>query len=393
MDNGLLCLPPAEFAVHLITTDREGAARHAHQFASIAAFDYFDEDVIRALSAYLITTYGITSVVGTTEKVVLWAALLRAQFGLPGASPDVIERMRDKVRMKERLTLTAVRTPAYTRVHALQDIVDFQAQFGRIVLKPTAGVGSMGLQILDTPAQVLALDKGHFSDGAWQVEEFIDGHMLHCDFIALAGQIQFCSVSQYVTPPGRYQDDYFGGSFIVTDAGLQERVRQIAQEIVQAFEFETGVCHLELFHTPRDELVFCEIAARPGGGGIEWPVQHLYGINLFSEHVRVSCVAPDTMTYPRLPLRAGTAGYVGLLARPGFEVTNIQSFSGHPNIKRESLRIAVGSRLGGPRHCTDYMAHFFVTAEDRSEFQEIVTHLCRGAVSLRPFSGPEVLNV
>ncbi|OOV12277.1 hypothetical protein BXU09_18460 [Deinococcus sp. LM3] len=314
MDNGLLCLPPAEFAVHLITTDREGAARHAHQFASIAAFDYFDEDVIRALSAYLITTYGITSVVGTTEKVVLWAALLRAQFGLPGASPDVIERMRDKVRMKERLTLTAVRTPAYTRVHALQDIVDFQAQFGRIVLKPTAGVGSMGLQILDTPAQVLALDKGHFSDGAWQVEEFIDGHMLHCDFIALAGQIQFCSVSQYVTPPGRYQDDYFGGSFMslmrVSRSGCGRSPRRSFRPSSSKRASVTWNCFI------RHAMNWCSVKlpARPGGGGIEWPVQHLYGINLFSEHVRVSCVAPDTMTYPRLPLRAGTAGYVGLLA-------------------------------------------------------------------------------
>ena len=53
--------------------------------------------------------------------------------------------------------------------------------------------------------------------------------------------------------------------------------------------------HCELWHTPDDQIVFCEIASRTGGAMISGTISQSFGINIDKEWFYAECGLPRTM--------------------------------------------------------------------------------------------------
>lgn len=221
------------------------------------------EEFTEAVLARTHRTDGYHQVVSLSEFGALAAPRVRAHLGLPGPGIDQALRTHDKVRMKEALTRAGIRCPRFAA--APPPAGGRLPWRGPTVLKPRRGTCSQGVAVCAGPAQALARLRALPDPDAYQLEEYVEGHILHADALVVAGRPRHCVVSRYVGTPARYAAGHPLGS--VQLPSDQARDAYVAR-VVDALGITAGTVHLEFFETPDGERVFLEIANRMGGAGV-----------------------------------------------------------------------------------------------------------------------------
>lgn len=366
------CLAPTrEVDIHFVTHARGGSDGLDHTlFPNVmVCSDATDFEEVRRVCSWLIREFSAERVVAVHEKVMLLAAELRDEFGLPGTNVETTRLFRDKVRMKQVvIDANAAHVPAFAPLRTPEDLRALDWSIGRKVIKSRLGAGSQGVYFARTLAEAEALaGRLDLAGGSFEVEDFIDGPMYHCDAIVQDGDVRFAAVCEYVSNPGAFAPGGVGGS-ILLDPGelLCKRVLELNARVLKALGLRDGVTHLEVFHTPDDELVFCEVAARPGGGGIDRIIEHTYGVNILEASLRLQA-GLDIGREPAVGGRHDAWGVVGFY--PG----------GTPSEGIDPARFAelgiaehvrggrAGDGAGGVRHCTDYANKYVLSGADRAE--------------------------
>jgi hypothetical protein len=205
---------------------------------------------------------GYDHVLALSEFGILEAARIRAHLGIPGPSQDRLELIRDKVAMKQALAVAGVRHPRFVAAPPTRGPLPWP---GRTVVKPRRGASSEGVTVHDTAREALVHYRRLPDRRNYQLEEYIEGELLHADGLVRSGAVEHLVVSRYVGRPV----DFTGGAPIGTgQIAPDDRHRDFVQRAVTALGIEVGCIHLEFFETSDSELVFLEVANRLGGGGI-----------------------------------------------------------------------------------------------------------------------------
>ncbi|RCH67395.1 hypothetical protein DT019_17375 [Streptomyces sp. SDr-06] len=221
-----------------------------------------------------------THIVTDNEYDLERAARLRESLGIRGQSARSALSFRDKVVMKEVARRT-VPTADFARLESIVDLTDFIAESGYpVVVKPVKQGGSRDISVLRGEDDLLA-----FSRTVWRedlmVEDFVDGQMYHVDAV-IADGYRFVASSRYL------------------------------RSCLDAFDVPpAGAYHLEVFHTPGDRLVLCEVASRVGGDRIPALTRATYGVDLHTASLRLSCDLP--MDPPATTPPAEVHGSVSIL--------------------------------------------------------------------------------
>lgn len=217
------------------------------------------------------------------------AGRLREKFGLNGQSSDSARAFRNKVLMKE-LVNRAVAVPPFSRLDSVADLVEFIEKNGYpVVIKPVDQGGSRDITVLRSYGDLVA-----FSRRLWRtdlmVEGFVDGDIYHVDAI-IAPSFHFVSSSIYYNAPLDVIDGKnLGCVQLHPSEPMAERLRRFLETVLRTLPCpDIGIYHLEVFHTPDDRLLLCEIAARPGGGRIPILLRHTYGIDIKETWFRLQC--------------------------------------------------------------------------------------------------------
>ncbi|BCL12758.1 ATP-grasp domain-containing protein [Micromonospora sagamiensis] len=258
--------------------------------------------VARALTARLGSFSGV---VGISEWDLLTAARLREALGLPGWNHEFTRRFRDKPYMKERVAAAGLRTPRFTELVPGTDPTllakDIVTSLGLpVIVKPRSGVASAGVRRVDTAEQLAEALTG-LDLAAHECEELIEGRVLHVDGVRRGGRFHFVSASAYVNTCFDFANGSPLGSVLLDPGPLRDRVTDFAGRCLDALDLVDGPFHLELFHTPGDELVFLEVGLRPGGGPLPDLHRELFGIDLLAETFRLTVGLP-----PATPASAHT---------------------------------------------------------------------------------------
>lgn len=355
------------YEVHLVTSAKYADPR-LQDLCQVTVTNISDLHELEVFCGRLIEENAIRYVSTVTEYFVLLAARLRDTYGLPGMTFATAQRFRDKVLMKILLAAEGVCTPAFAVVHTQDEVLAFHERHGRCVLKPIQGVGAKGLTVIGSARELPDVTE---CSQEMEVEAFIDAPMAHCDAITVAGDVQFFSAGQYLQPPGAYRQALFNSSVQIEDAALLQRLRGVQEHINRVLGLEDGVTHLEVFLTP--ELVFCEIAARPGGGGISETVEFKYGVNLLRAQVYLDCGRREALVSER-SARAQAAGHLGILGPQNEGIVQILAEGRHRGQVLE-VQGVTPSQAASPQHCTDYSALCLVQGEShqalRSDLQEL----------------------
>src|SRR6185503_4878864 len=161
----------------------EEARRGLHDYLQVPRI-LDDEDVQARVAAWL---GGRTPdrVEALWEPLVLLAAALREQLGVPGMSVNTVRGFRDKQLMKERVAAAGLRVPHAARVRTSTEARMAAERIGfPLVVKPIAGAGSADTYRVDDAQElerVLQLTR-HVPEVS--VEEFVEGEEFTYDTVS-----------------------------------------------------------------------------------------------------------------------------------------------------------------------------------------------------------------
>ncbi|MFE7576924.1 acetyl-CoA carboxylase biotin carboxylase subunit family protein [Streptomyces sp. NPDC057521] len=369
-EEGRTLLPFDSVEPYLLTHPYGGADQlDPQQYPHVAVCNFHKNEEILAAARWMISEYGITAIVAPHEKYLVLAAQLRTEFGLPGLQYESAVLFRDKIKMKQAVQAAGLRIPAFWSLDRVEDLDALDWSRGSKIIKSRFGVGGSDVYHVDTlEAAREAWQTAGPDAGQFEVEEFIHGTMYHVDAIVSQGEVVFTSASRYLAKPGDFTPGGIFGSVNIRSGDLFERICDFNSRAVTALGMEGGVTHLELFHTPEDELVFCEVAARPGGAGIDRAIDQCFGVNIVEAAVRLEAgLQMPIPSHAADRVKGPVWGFIGIYPdgpEPGPAIELEQ---------RSSMGIAEylpGGAKNAPRHCSDFTHRYIVGAADETAFDE-----------------------
>jgi hypothetical protein len=238
------------------------------------------DPVVDQLRPWVAAQAPFDRVITRHESLIVPAAVLRDEFGIPGLSLAVAHSFRDKVAMKAAVSRAGLDTPRFLPADRLPDTAPWP---GRTVVKPRDGAGSRDVSIFDSyPAARAFVHSELAADGdpetrrdAYEVEEYLAGPIWHVDGYLFDGQPVAVQASRYVHTCLDFERGHPLGSVQYPNPELEAW----AVECVRALGGQSLTFHLEAIMTERGP-VFLEVAARCGGAHIVDAFQYRTGVHL-----------------------------------------------------------------------------------------------------------------
>lgn len=406
----------------VLLASREQLAAHGERLPSAAGrfrhteemSDYDHGPPVARRAAELIEEHGLRRIVAVAEVDIGRAAALRDRYDLPGQRAAGAAVYRDKLLMKQAVEAAGIPVAGHRPVGAPDEITAFAAEHGLpVVVKPRTGAGSIGLAVLREEAGLRDFAAARAAAGdlrdtageaAWLAERFVPGTMFHIDGMVLDGRVVTLWPSHYRYALAAFAEDPGGRKDVALDPAdpMTGRLAAFGERVLCALGGPPDFAfHIEVFHTPDDELVLCEAACRPGGAGIRVMHRAMFGLDPAEVMVRAQLGLP---VRPLVDAAAGSAGTddAGTDAAAGPAGAGSGRAAGgrgghrlrprrlaaqllfmkragtvrslpaddpdrFPWILRSQRFAAVGDRLGPAEHSGDFLLGYVLTAPDGRE--------------------------
>ena len=282
-------------------------------FDDITVVNVFDHALLAETARELATRYTVAGVLCWDEPLVMPAAELADEFGVPGLSIPGVHGCRDKHSCRVRLTAAGLPQPGF---HLAIDLDDARAAVTRIgfpvVVKPRALGASMGVS--------LARDAGEF-DAAYRVaheaslvgdepyrggaiiEGFADGPEISIDGAVHKGEY----LPMFIARKSTGMPPFFEETGHLVDSAdpllRDEELLRVLAEAPRVLGIENGITHTEVRLTDRGPVII-EVNGRLGGDLIPLLGKTATGIDPGSVLFDVATgQRPDVA-----PTRSGVAG-------------------------------------------------------------------------------------
>lgn len=266
----------------VIITTRDFAGGYAHM-DKVFAFDNYDSSLMVEKAALeLAREYPPLAVFARAEADIIRAAKLRELIGVAGQGYDSALAYRNKVVMKEHLKSSRIKLPIYEVACDGYSVVKFVEEHGLpVVIKPFSESGSFNTFIIRNMDE---LDDylNNPPVANMEIETFVDGKMYHVDGLVVNGKIKICQPFEYINDCLSFREDkYIGNVALDPEHALYQRLLDAVESVIAYLpKSENMAFHCEFWHTPKDEIVFCEIASRTGGGMIATTFRESLGVDL-----------------------------------------------------------------------------------------------------------------
>jgi biotin carboxylase len=315
----------------------------------------------------------VDSVLTLDEQLMSLAALVREAIGVRGLDRTLTARFRDKSLMKTLLFSADIRVPDFVVCNDRQAVRELMRCHGRIVLKPIDGQGSVGVAILSTSSEIDCWWDSCPDVERYEAEAFIDGTFFHTNSFVDKGRVIRTICGEYAA--GRGDINFTSGAPLATRvlpiSPLSDMLERFSERVITVLELETGTTHLECFVTPRGEIVFCEIAARPGGGVIPSLIEAHTGVHPYraamllevGERVSFSTDREDGVTAAAIGFRAGSK--VGLVDRVSFSSELPHSWVRNIQVFKIPCELVSGAAFS-----TDFLGQAVFWSESTEQFEE-----------------------
>ncbi|MFE2889511.1 ATP-grasp domain-containing protein [Streptomyces sp. NPDC059272] len=217
--------------------------------------------------------HDVKGVMCPDEGLLLAAAHVVADLGLPGAALDAVRACRDKKRGRRLMTDAGLLQPSHTSVRSAEELHAVTEEYGfPVVLKPRALGASSGVIKVEGPAQVddaFAVTTSAHYPGIERypdimVEEYLEGPEISVD-----GSVVDGAYEPYIVAHKRIGPEPFfvetGHVVTAEDPALRDpQILDLLQRAHKALGFHHGMTHAEIKFTARGPVVI-EINGRPGG--------------------------------------------------------------------------------------------------------------------------------
>lgn len=249
--------------------------------------DFTDEEAVVQAVAEGVGKQTIDRIVCMWEPGVVLAAKIREALGIPGQGVEQAQIFRNKDLMKQVITKAGIRTAKHASATTIAQVKKGAESIGfPVIVKPIAGAGSMDTVRANSMAELEQAMSRVASYDEVNVEEFIEGEEYTYDTICVNGDIKYENVCYYRPNPLIARSVEWISPQTIALRDLSSPVVQagmsLGHDVLEAMGFQTGFTHMEWFHTPRGEVVFGEIAARPPGAHTVDLMNFVGDIDLFT---------------------------------------------------------------------------------------------------------------
>jgi biotin carboxylase len=365
--HGSSLLDTSAYSLRLVTSLRALSDHENSRAEAVVGVGHRDERALLAAARFLANFDGrsVERVLALTERLLLPAALVRDELDLPGQRMAEALPFRNKLAMKRHVRAAGIRVPdfaAYSTDSALRLLDEHK----RVVIKPVSEAGSRDVFIVSDFEGIRKFESAFQARvEEFEVEEFIEGDLFHVDSLVQNGQVVAATAGRSVGSTTAFESQ---AAFcdIAVPAGVElERLLDFNRDVLASHSSFTGVSHHEIFHSG-DELVFCEIAARAGGGGIVPAFARRTGIHLVEAMVQAQL--HDVVPVPR-SISAELTGYVLLYPEPGVLDAPIEVPADDWIIHR-AINVKPGESIGRPNAMEEAAAVVTVVGDTVSRVEE-----------------------
>lgn len=302
-------------------------------------------------------------IIAVEEYALLPAAQCREKFNVKGMKTDEILVYRNKFHMIKNLVDNIVKLPAYKLLDQTSPN-EFLEKYNKIVLKPTMGMGSKHMYVLDNIVDLDFALNHRRKDKEYLVEEYIDGTVYHCDIVVQNGEIILFSSMQYLDFQYEFNQNKFLRSISVTDECIKNELLAASKDVVNQFSINNSVLHLELIRNKKG-IYFCEVGKRAGGAAVVEVINAMFGINLIEADIKLQLNEPIT----EIKQKYNLGGWIIFHPEEGVitKIRGVEEINSNKSTTSSQLFIRVGEQTHKPKYCSTSVASFTFVANSPTE--------------------------
>jgi hypothetical protein len=329
-----------------------------------------DREILETVKSYY-QEFHFKRIVAPDEDDILRAASLRKELKLEGQTYESALAFRDKIFMKEILKKKGIFVPSFEIVRDSKDLVAFlKANSYPLILKPCRATGCQGIYPLrdkkELPFALKLIDAAEpFS---YQVERFIKGGLYHVDGLIEEGRLVCSWPSLYYHPPLNLLESKCASSYLLQASNpLTSSLNHYTQEILQHLPTPSHTAfHLEVFLEESSKTpIFCEIASRVGGKGVNHGWKSSFNIDLKRIFVlmQYGVTTPLTINFPVSFPISGEIWYPFLTGK----VREVPLKCPFPWVKEFEITVKVGDTLEPSRNIQGILGGSPLLSADNEE--------------------------
>ncbi|WP_158605654.1 ATP-grasp domain-containing protein [Amycolatopsis panacis] len=306
------------------------------------------------------------------------AAAIAADLGVGFYSPEVVERVHNKVEMRRRLRERGVDRLPYRDLTSAAEARDFFAEAGPpLIVKPSRGRASAGVTVVTEPAQLDAAYHRAATEHAPRVEpsspigeRFVEGPEYSVECLSHRGHHYVFAVNEeFKDSVSKVEYGHVVPARI--DAEIETALVAYVRECLTALGIEHGITHSELIFGP-DGPVFLETHLRQAGDEIPHLIADATGLDMADFFLR-QVAGEDIGTLPELIARRDRPQYtaaaaIRYLVPPAEGVLEgIDGWDGVaalPGVRAHAQSAEAGAALNGLESSYSRLGHVRVRAAD-----------------------------
>ncbi|MDR3490987.1 MAG: hypothetical protein P4M12_02950 [Gammaproteobacteria bacterium] len=288
---------PEKYELHLISTEicvEQLKHRDQHDFfESINVSNNFELlDLIGIVGAITNNKSVDFDIVTSSEQAMDICGKLRVYFNL---DHDDLERYANKITMKKSLSKSDVRCPKYVKFDDAEfgiNPVKYLENLSKEIpfpmfAKPINQAGSIGTALIKNHEELIEWCSGKDSEKSFEIDEYIEGTLFHCDAFIKNNEIFYTQVSMCLNPCFDFTLGKPVGSITLpADSEDFIRIKEFNENALRAMVMPTNaITHLEVIKKNDGELVFVEVAARPPASMVPRTYLKHLGVSIMEAHI------------------------------------------------------------------------------------------------------------
>lgn len=338
----------------------------------VIALDYEHDSLVEPIAQAIHRTHPFDRVISMTELGLLPAARLSRVLGLPGVTPEVVERTRDKHLMRQALAAAGFELMKTALGKSAEDLRRFREKVGsRFIVKPRDGMGSVQVAVVGEETDLEALASGFKED--FLMEEYLEGRELSIESFSFNGRHLLFGINEEtkywensINPYVEIAHEMPASLSAAEKAGVVEFIGKF----LDCVGISDGPAHTELKLTPQGPRII-ETHNRLGGDFLPVLVRLSSGFDLHELCVGWPCGIIEPPVHVSEAPRGAAIRY--FTPPPGVvkKISGVEFAKIEPGVVALHLPLRAGSVIRPVRQSTDRSGYVIAMASTAQEAARI----------------------